>query len=273
MAERQRREAQDLFEVPVADDLFVQAGRIAEALLFAATEPLDEAKIAAKLPKECDVVRVLEELSAQYAHRGVQLRRVAGKWMLRTADDLAPVLRDEAVEVKKLSRAQMETLAIIAYHQPVTRAEIEEVRGVATSKGVLDVLLETAWIRMRGRRRTPGRPVTYGTTERFLIHFGLDSVRDLPGLDELKGTGLVDGRLPAGFAIPLPSDDPELTPDEDPLDEGELGDELADELELLAEGEEERGENSVQEAGVSEGTAELRAHEDEASSKEEPRKG
>jgi len=135
---------------------------------------------------------------------------------------LAFLLRKQAVEERKLSRAAIETLAIIAYHQPVTRAEIEDIRGVVTSKGTLDVLLETGWIRPRGRRKAPGRPVTYGTTEAFLSHFGLDAVGDLPGLDELKGSGLLDGRLPAGFAVPLPSDDASLHEDEDPLEPGDL---------------------------------------------------
>lgn len=228
-----RREGRDLYQPDPAFSPHRQAKRVAEALLFAAAEPLDEEKLAAKLPEGSDLAAILAELSVDYAERGVQLRRIAGKWMLRTADDLAHLLRDETVETKKLTRAQTETLAIISYHQPVTRAEIEEIRGVATSKGILDILLETGWIRMRGRRRTPGRPVTYGTTERFLIHFGLDTIRDLPGLDELKGTGLIDGRLPAGFAIPLPSDDAELTADEDPLD----GTEAHEEIEPLDDGE------------------------------------
>jgi segregation and condensation protein B len=128
-----------------------------------------------------------------------------------------------------LSRAALETLAIIAYHQPVTRAEIEEIRGVSTSKGTLDVLLETTWIRMRGRRRTPGRPVTYGTTEQFLVHFGLENVRDLPGLEELKGAGLLDSAVPASFIVPTPNDEVTLTEDEDPLEDGSLFDEDAEE--------------------------------------------
>ena len=123
---------------------------------------------------------------------------------------------------KKLSRAAIETLAIVAYHQPVTRAEIEEIRGVTTSKGTLDVLLETGWVRLRGRRKAPGRPVTYGTNEEFLSHFGLDALNDLPGLDELKGSGLIEKSLPAGFIVPVPSDDPALRDDEDPLDPGDL---------------------------------------------------
>jgi segregation and condensation protein B len=128
----------------------------------------------------------------------------------------------QSVEPKKLSRAAIETLAIIAYHQPVTLAESEDIRGVSTSKGTLDVLLETGWIKPRGRRRTPGRPITFGTSEAFLAHFGLQSIGDLPGLDELKGTGLLDGRLPPGFSVPVPSDEPALREDEEPLDPGDL---------------------------------------------------
>ena len=123
---------------------------------------------------------------------------------------------------KKLSRAAIETLAVIAYHQPVTRVEVEEIRGVVMSKGTFDVLMETGWIRPRGRRKTPGRPITYGTTENFLSHFGLEALADLPGLEELKGSGLLDGRLPPGFAVPMPSDDPALRDDEDPLEPGDL---------------------------------------------------
>jgi segregation and condensation protein B len=121
-----------------------------------------------------------------------------------------------------LSRAAIETLAIVAYHQPVTRAEIESIRGVVMSKGTLDVLLETGWVRMRGRRKAPGRPITYGTTEAFLAHFGLDALGDMPGIEELKGAGLLDGRIPAGFSVPLPSDDVALREDEDPLEPGDL---------------------------------------------------
>lgn len=192
--------------------------RLLEAMLFAAGEPLDEATIAARLPEGSDVRSLLAELSADYAPRGVNLVRVAGKWMLRTAPDLGFLLARDKPEPRRLSRAALETLAIIAYHQPVTRAEIEEIRGVSTNKGTLDVLLAAGWVRMRGRRRSPGRPVTYGTSETFLVHFGLDAIGDLPGLDELRGTGLIDARVSAGITVPLPSDDPALKDDEDPLE-------------------------------------------------------
>jgi segregation and condensation protein B len=196
--------------------------RILEALLFAAEEPLDEKTLAARLPAGTDVTALLQRLQGEYAPRGVNLVRVGGKWSLRTASDLNWLLTRESVVTRKLSRAAIETLAIIAYHQPVTRAEVEEIRGVTTSKGTLDVLLETGWIRLRGRRKAPGRPVTYGTTEAFLSHFGLDALGDLPGLDELKGAGLVEASLPAGFTVPVPSDDPTLREDEEPLDPGDL---------------------------------------------------
>ena len=196
--------------------------RLLEALLFASAEPLDEKTLAARMPEGVDVQAALLDLQREYAPRGVNLVRIAGKWTFRTAVDLAWLLARESVEPRKLSRAATETLAIIAYHQPVTRAEIEEIRGVSASKGTLDVLLETGWIRPRGRRKAPGRPITFGTTDAFLSHFGLDSIGDLPGLDELKGTGLLDGRLPAGFGVPVPSDDPGLREDEDPLEPGDL---------------------------------------------------
>jgi segregation and condensation protein B len=196
--------------------------RILEALLFAAEQPLDEKALAARLPAGTDVRALLMQLQEDYAPRGVNLVRVAGKWTLRTASDLAWLLTHESVVTRKLSRAAIETLAIVAYHQPVTRAEIEDIRGVTTSKGTLDVLLETGWVRLRGRRKAPGRPVTYGTNEMFLSHFGLEALTDLPGLDELKGAGLIETSLPAGFAVPIPSDDPALREDEEPLDPGDL---------------------------------------------------
>jgi len=196
--------------------------RLVEALLFASTEPVDEALLRARLPEGVDLQAILESLQRDYAPRGVNLVRLGGRWGFRTADDLAWLMARDAAEPRKLSRAALETLAIIAYHQPVTRAEIEDIRGVSTSKGTLDVLLDTGWIRLRGRRRAPGRPVTYGTTPAFLDHFGLDGLSDLPGLEELKGAGLLDGRLPPGFDVPLPRDDSALAPDEDPLEPGDL---------------------------------------------------
>jgi segregation and condensation protein B len=205
-------------EVVQAPD-HAEAARIAEALLFAAREPLSAEELAKRLPEGADVDAVLADLAAHYGPRGVNLVQVAGKWAFRTAGDLSFLLARDVVEPRRLSRAALETLAIVAYHQPVTRAEIEEIRGVSTSKGTLDALLETGWIRLRGRRRAPGRPVTYGTTPAFLDHFGLNAVDDLPGLEELKGAGLVEGRIPPGLSFPTPSDDAALREDEDPLDD------------------------------------------------------
>jgi segregation and condensation protein B len=196
--------------------------RLLEAMLFASDDPIDEKDLAARLPEGTNLAGALEQLRQDYANRGVNLVRVDGKWTFRTATDLSWLLSKESTERRKLSRAAIETLAIIAYHQPVTRTEIEELRGVSTSAGSVDVLLETGWIRPRGRRKTPGRPVTYGTTSDFLSHFGLDQVADLPGLEELKGAGMFDGRLPAGFSVPMPSDDAALRDDEDPLEPGDL---------------------------------------------------
>ena len=168
--------------------------RLLEAILFAATEPVDEAALRDRLPDDCDLIALLERLAEDYAGRGVNLTRVAGKWTLRTAEDLSPHLTVEKKVVRRLSRAAVETLSIIAYHQPVTRSEVEEIRGVAMSRGTLDTLLEAGWIRPGGRRRTPGRPMTWGTSPAFLDHFGLNSLGDLPGIDELKAAGLLDTR-------------------------------------------------------------------------------
>ena len=209
--------------------------RLVEAMLFASAEPLDEATLAERLPQGLNVHALLLELQREYASRGVNLVRINSKWTFRTASDLAWLLSKETIEARKLSRAAIETLAIIAYHQPVTRAEIEEIRGVSTSRGSIDVLLETGWIRPRGRRKSPGRPVTYGTTEAFLSQFGLDAVGDLPGLEELRGAGLLDGRLPPGFSVPMPSDDSALQANEDPLEPNDLDLGLAPPLERSAQ--------------------------------------
>jgi segregation and condensation protein B len=195
--------------------------RIAEAMVFASAEPLEEQALAARLSDGADVGAVMQHLQRLYAGRGVNLVRVARRWTFRTAEDLSWILSREGDERRKLSRAALETLAIVAYHQPVTRADIEEIRGVAVSKGALDVLMEAGWVRTRGRRKAPGRPITYGTTTDFLVQFGLDAVGDLPGLDELQAAGLFDGKLPTGYGLPRPTDDPALRDDEEPLDAAE----------------------------------------------------
>ncbi|MGD9738092.1 MAG: SMC-Scp complex subunit ScpB [Bauldia sp.] len=208
---------------PLEDDL-----RIVEALLFAAAEPVSEDELRLRLPAEVDVAAIVAELQAFYAPRGVNLVRVAGKWTMRTAPDLAHLMTREQVEQRKLSRAALETLAIIAYHQPITRAEIEEMRGVSLGKGTLDMLMEVGWVRLRGRRETPGRPVTFGTTELFLEHFGLDKVNDLPGIEELIGTGLIDRNA---LSTPTSEDAdalPELPEDEAELDLSAIGDDMED---------------------------------------------
>jgi segregation and condensation protein B len=199
-----------------------EAVRIAEAMLFASGEPLSEDELASRLPPGAKIQRVLADLARFYTGRGVNLVRVAGKWAFRTASDLSYLLAREVAEPRKLSRPALETLAIVAYHQPVTRAEIEEIRGVSTSKGTLDMLIEAGWVRLRGRRRAPGRPVTYGTTPTFLDHFNLEQIDDLPGLEELKGSGFFEGRVPPSLAIPSPSDDATLRDDEEPLDDSDL---------------------------------------------------
>ncbi|WP_379072007.1 SMC-Scp complex subunit ScpB [Mesorhizobium sp. UC22_110] len=200
-----------------------EAVRMAEAIVFASAEPVTEKQLAQRLPDGVDVAAAMVELQDIYSRRGVNLVRVGDSWAFRTAGDLAFLMSRDSVQQKKLSRAALEVLAIIAYHQPVTRAEIEDIRGVETSKGTLDTLLETEWIRMRGRRKTPGRPVTYGTTDKFLDHFALEEIRDLPGIEELKGAGLLSTRMPANFSVPLPPADPdELTEDEDPLTDIDL---------------------------------------------------
>ena len=185
-------DAAHLFPVPPA----AEQERLVEALLFASPEPLSPEEIAARLPEGCDAEAALDALARRYAGRGVTLSRAGRGWAFRTAEDVARVLSREVVETKPLSRAAVETLAIIAYHQPVTRAEIEEIRGVAVSKGTLDALMERGWVRLGRRRETPGRPATFTVTEGFLDHFGLGSARDLPGLKELREAGLLEATPP-----------------------------------------------------------------------------
>ncbi len=192
--------------------------RLIEALLFASPEPLGDAQLAARLPEGMALAPLLDELQRFYRFRGITLVRVAEAWTFRTAADLAGHLAIETVQTRKLTRAQIETLAIIAYHQPVTRAEIEEVRGVTLHRGTLDLLMEAGWIQPKGRRETPGRPITWVTTEGFLLHFGLDSVRDLPNRDELKAAGLLDASptpVSLGEGAPRPES-------EEAADEAEL---------------------------------------------------
>ncbi|MHC5230536.1 SMC-Scp complex subunit ScpB [Brucella sp. LJL56] len=210
-------------EASVSTQGLAELARIVEAIVFASSEPVSERALAERLPANVEVAPVLKHLQKIYETRGVHLVQVGGAWAFRTAPDLAFLMSREAVQQRKLSRAAMEVLAVIAYHQPVTRAELEDIRGVETSKGTLDVLMETGWIKLRGRRRTPGRPVTYGTTESFLDHFGLPEIRDLPGLEELRGAGLLSARMPSSFAVPVPNLDPdELTEDEEPLEDIDL---------------------------------------------------
>jgi segregation and condensation protein B len=230
---------QDDDDLPIAEEedgepapfSLAEVERIAEALVFASAEPVSETFLAEHLPRGTNVNAVMHRLVEVYAPRGVNLIRTGDRWAFRTAADLSFVIHKEDNETKKPSRAALEVLAIIAYHQPVTRAEIEEIRGVQTSKGTLDVLMEAGWVRFRGRRRTPGRPVTLGTTPDFLDHFGLEELRDLPGLEELKGAGLLSGRIPPGFAIPIPINVDELSEDEDPITQFDL-----EELGLLTPG-------------------------------------
>lgn len=204
--------------------------RLVEAILFASAEPLDERALAERLPHDVAVADVLAELQAQYAPRGVNLVRREGKWAFRTASDLAGQLVIEQTQTRRLSRAAIEVLAIIAYNQPITRAEIEEVRGVALSKGTLDLLFEAGWIRPKGRRRTPGRPLQWATSDGFLDHFGLESLEDLPNLKELKAAGLLDTR-PAADAYgnravegdaPVDTLEDDSEPEIEPLDDEAL---------------------------------------------------
>lgn len=214
----------------LAELLASDAARTVEALIFASAGPVSTNYLIERLPQGTDIDTILRALRTLYAARGVNLVSIDGHWAFRTATDLSFALRRDEHEVKKLSRAALEVLAIIAYHQPVTRAEIEDIRGVQTSKGTLDVLLEAGWVKFRGRRRTPGRPVTFGTTRDFLDHFGLEEIRDLPGIDELKAAGMLSGRIPANLSMPIPRDE-EFDADEDPITQLDL-----EELGLLTPG-------------------------------------
>lgn len=239
--------------------------RLLEAIVFASAKPVTEAELARFLPEDADVADAMAALAQHYQGRGVQLIQVSKAWAFRSAPDLAPLMQREQEVHRKLSRAAIETLAIVAYHQPITRAEIEEVRGVGLSKGTLDVLLEAGWIKPRGRRRTPGRPVTWGTSQAFLDHFGLAQLDDLPGVDELAAAGLLDKR-PALTALSSRGALTDLSEAQDtgPLEEGEAEDEdTEDEIGLLEAG---FGENL--DAETEEGTAEAEAEEPEAEAPE-----
>tara|TARA_B000000477_G_scaffold74911_1_gene63005 strand:+ start:319 stop:933 length:615 start_codon:yes stop_codon:yes gene_type:complete len=170
--------------------------RAVEALLFASSDPLDEKTLKDMLPVDTDIEEIMNNLLSLYKGRGVELKKVNNKWMFKTASDLSFIMQKEAKIQKKLSKAALETLSIIAYHQPVSRAEIEEIRGVTVSPGTIDTLMEINWVKIKGRRKTPGNPITYGTTDEFLVHFDLENTKELPGLDELKSTGLLDSNLP-----------------------------------------------------------------------------
>lgn len=201
------------------EDPFLAAVRSVEALLFASGQALTADEIAQALPEGTDVEAILKRLESDYAARGVNLTKAAGKYRFQSAPDLKHLFTKTKQQVKKLSKAALECLGVIAYHQPVTRAEIEDIRGVSLSRGTLDLLLEIGWVKPRGRRRSPGRPLTYGTSDAFLSHFGIASLDALPGKDDLKAAGLLDARTPAGFDIPRPGEGGDQ--DEDPLDESE----------------------------------------------------
>lgn len=204
---------------PVRETLFeapplAEQERMVEAILFASAEPVGVPELHARMPHGCDAPAALSLLQKRYEGRGVQVVRVGEAWAIRTAADLGFLMTREVVETRKLSRAAIETLAIIAYHQPVTRAEIEEIRGVSVSKGTVDLLIELDWVKFGKRRMTPGRPVTFIVTQAFLDHFGLENARDLPGLKELRAAGLLESRLPPGA---LPESDPDEDDGQEPL--------------------------------------------------------
>ncbi len=266
--------------------------RLLEAIFFGSAKPLTANEVKRHLPEGADINGLITELQALYANRGVNLMQIADAWAFRTAQDLAPYMKIETTAVKKLTRAAVETLSIVAYHQPVTRGEIEEIRGVALSKGTLDTLLEAGWIKLKGRRKTPGRPVTWGTTDSFLDHFGLDSVDSLPGIEELKAAGLLDSR-PAitalggrGVLLGTGDEGVDTVPDEEEDDEEETAELLPEDfgeplsaVEIPEDSDE--GDDSDGEAQVDEG-AENQAAENQAAEnqtvkdqieKEDPVKG
>ncbi len=209
---------ESLFEAPP----LAEQERMIEAMLFASAEPLSLPEMAARMPHGCDPAEALVLLRRRYEGRGVNVVRAGDRWAIRTAPDLGFLMRQEAVETRRLSRAAIETLAIVAYHQPVTRAEIEEIRGVAVSKGTVDQLIEMGWLKLGRRRMTPGRPVTFVTTTEFLDHFGLESARDLPGLAELRAAGLLESRPPGAFGTSVAEGEEET---EDDIDQSEMFDE------------------------------------------------
>jgi segregation and condensation protein B len=215
--DREARE-ESLFRAPP----IAEQERMVEAMLFASAEPMTIAEMAARMPHGCDPAEAVQHLRRRYEGRGVQVARVGDAWAIRTAADLGFLMARETVETRKLSRAAIETLAIVAYHQPVTRAEIEEIRGVSVSKGTVDQLIELGWVKFGRRRMTVGRPVTYVVTQGFLDHFGLENARDLPGLKELREAGLLDSRPQDADAPDLPEDetgqlfdDPDTDADDD----------------------------------------------------------
>lgn len=208
MSDQEHETEESLFEAPT----MAEQERMVEAVLFASAEPVTVKELEARLPHGSDASEALTHLRKRYHGRGVLVMKVGDAWAIRTAPDLGFLMHRETVETRKLSRAAIETLAIIAYHQPATRAEIEEIRGVSVSRGTIDQLLELEWIRFGRRRMTPGRPVTYVVTQDFLDHFGLESARDLPGLKELRAAGLLENRPPPGNMPGLPDGEDEAEP-------------------------------------------------------------
>ncbi|HKL45412.1 MAG TPA: SMC-Scp complex subunit ScpB [Roseovarius sp.] len=218
MSEEAEKTEESLFAAPP----IAEQERMCEAILFATAEPVTLKEMEARMPHGCDAAEALAHLRKRYEGRGVRVVRVGDAWAMRTAPDLGFLMQKETVETRKLSRAAIETLAIISYHQPVTRAEIEEIRGVSVSRGTVDQLLEMEWIRFGRRKMTPGRPVTFVVTQTFLDHFGLESARDLPGLKELRAAGLLENRPPPG-SMPQAGDGEDEDGDEaDAEDQSEL---------------------------------------------------